>query len=237
MAVEEGYRAKILEKANVAERIRVITNGVVLEFFAPGEPDPKFLHIWDLEVRLLLRGHGRHGPLCRGDRFRCGRPPASIGWPRPGSAAGSRRHPRLVVRPSRLPSHVPRSPRQAGRLHHNGTRAVFSKAAFSFSTKSADWAIRSTGAWPARPTCRGSGGFTCTITGSSSTWPPRDAATLSFSTASWPWRSIGSTTTLSTIGMQWTRVACPEALRRAWFNSLAIHHLQRLVHDVATAGA
>jgi len=61
VAVGEGYRAKILEKADVADRISVITNGVDLKFFRPGKPDPKFLHIWDLEGKFVCSYVGTIG--------------------------------------------------------------------------------------------------------------------------------------------------------------------------------
>jgi hypothetical protein len=61
VAVGEGYRAKILEKADVADRITVITNGVDLEFFVPGGPDPKFLHLWDLEGKFVCSYVGTLG--------------------------------------------------------------------------------------------------------------------------------------------------------------------------------
>jgi len=48
VAVGAGYRRKILEKVDLADRISVITNGVDLKAFAPGEPDGAFLRRWGL---------------------------------------------------------------------------------------------------------------------------------------------------------------------------------------------
>lgn len=49
------------EKADVADRISVITNGVDLRFFVPGEPDPRFLHLWDLEDKFVCSYVGTIG--------------------------------------------------------------------------------------------------------------------------------------------------------------------------------
>ncbi|MCR4414327.1 MAG: glycosyltransferase family 4 protein, partial [Thermoguttaceae bacterium] len=61
VAVGQGYRDKIVEKADVADRISVITNGVDLRFFVPGEPDPRFLHMWDLEDKFVCSYVGTIG--------------------------------------------------------------------------------------------------------------------------------------------------------------------------------
>jgi len=45
----------------VADRISVITNGVDLKFFRPGKPDPKFLHLWDLEGKFVCSYVGTIG--------------------------------------------------------------------------------------------------------------------------------------------------------------------------------
>jgi hypothetical protein len=61
VTVGEGYRAKILEKADAADRITVITNGVDLRAFAPRKPDPRFLHLWDLEDKFVCSYVGTIG--------------------------------------------------------------------------------------------------------------------------------------------------------------------------------
>jgi glycosyltransferase involved in cell wall biosynthesis len=61
VAVGEGYRRKILEKADVQDRISVITNGVDLRRFTPARPDPRFLHIWDLEGKFVCSYIGTIG--------------------------------------------------------------------------------------------------------------------------------------------------------------------------------
>jgi glycosyltransferase involved in cell wall biosynthesis len=61
VTVGEGYRAKILAKADVHDRISVITNGVDLRFFVPAQPDPRFLHMWDLEGKFVCSYVGTIG--------------------------------------------------------------------------------------------------------------------------------------------------------------------------------
>ena len=61
VTVGKGYRDRILEKADVADRITVITNGVDLDRFVPGGPDPRFLHIWDLEDKFVCSYVGTIG--------------------------------------------------------------------------------------------------------------------------------------------------------------------------------
>lgn len=61
VTVGEGYRAKILERAEVADRITVITNGVDLRRFVPQGPDVRFLHQWDLEGAFVCSYVGTIG--------------------------------------------------------------------------------------------------------------------------------------------------------------------------------
>ncbi len=61
VTVGEGYRQKIAEKVDVLHRLTVITNGVDLRFFVPGEPDPRFLHLWDLEDKFVCSYVGTIG--------------------------------------------------------------------------------------------------------------------------------------------------------------------------------
>lgn len=61
VAVGRGYRARILEKADVADRTTVITNGVDLSRFVPGPPDVRFLHLWDLEGKFVCSYVGTIG--------------------------------------------------------------------------------------------------------------------------------------------------------------------------------
>lgn len=61
VAVGNGYRDKILEKVDIPDRISVITNGVDLERFVPAEPDPRFLHMYDLEDRFVCSYVGTIG--------------------------------------------------------------------------------------------------------------------------------------------------------------------------------
>ncbi|MGQ0633603.1 MAG: glycosyltransferase family 4 protein [Planctomycetaceae bacterium] len=61
VAVGNGYRDRILEKASVPERVSVVTNGVDLERFVPAAPDPRFLHMWDLEGKFVCSYVGTIG--------------------------------------------------------------------------------------------------------------------------------------------------------------------------------
>lgn len=61
VAVGNGYRKKIIEKVGGADRIVVVTNGVDLERFVPGDPDPRFLHMWDLEDKFVCSYIGTIG--------------------------------------------------------------------------------------------------------------------------------------------------------------------------------
>ncbi|HTI52450.1 MAG TPA: glycosyltransferase family 4 protein [Planctomycetaceae bacterium] len=61
VAVGNGYRQRILEKVDIPERISVVTNGVDLERFVPGDADPRFLHVWDLENKFVCSYIGTIG--------------------------------------------------------------------------------------------------------------------------------------------------------------------------------
>lgn len=61
VAVGEGYKRKVLDRADVADRISVITNGVDLERFAPQEPSTDFLHRHGLEDRFVCSYVGTIG--------------------------------------------------------------------------------------------------------------------------------------------------------------------------------
>jgi len=61
VTVGSGYRQRILEKSPQAERVSVITNGVDLRRFSLREPDPRFLHFWDLEGKFICSYVGTIG--------------------------------------------------------------------------------------------------------------------------------------------------------------------------------
>jgi glycosyltransferase involved in cell wall biosynthesis len=61
VTVGEGYQARILEKADVADRISVITNGVDLERFAAQPPDARFLGELGLTGKLVCSYVGTIG--------------------------------------------------------------------------------------------------------------------------------------------------------------------------------
>jgi hypothetical protein len=61
VTVGEGYRAKIPEKADVADRISVIMNGVDLANYAPREPDARWLRRWGLEGKFVCSYIGTLG--------------------------------------------------------------------------------------------------------------------------------------------------------------------------------
>lgn len=61
VTVGEGYKAKILAKANVGDRISVITNGVDLQQFAPRQASPEFLNQWGLTDRFVCSYIGTIG--------------------------------------------------------------------------------------------------------------------------------------------------------------------------------
>ena len=61
VAVGEGYKNKILEKADVADRISVITNGVDLAQFPPQDRSEEFLRRWELSNRFVCSYVGTIG--------------------------------------------------------------------------------------------------------------------------------------------------------------------------------
>jgi len=61
VTVGQGYRANILEKVDLADRVSVVTNGVDLDCFTPGPPDLRFLHVWDLEDKFVCSYVGTIG--------------------------------------------------------------------------------------------------------------------------------------------------------------------------------
>jgi hypothetical protein len=61
VAVGAGYQQKILEKADVANRISVITNGVDLERFPEQPRSPEFVRRWDLGGRFVCSYAGTIG--------------------------------------------------------------------------------------------------------------------------------------------------------------------------------
>ena len=61
VAVGDGYRAKILEKVDITDRISVITNGVDLKRFIPQEPDLAWLDRWKLNGHFVCSYVGTIG--------------------------------------------------------------------------------------------------------------------------------------------------------------------------------
>ena len=61
VAVGEGYKQKILEKANVADRVSVVTNGVDLDLFRPLPKSEEFLSKWNLNGRFVCAYVGTIG--------------------------------------------------------------------------------------------------------------------------------------------------------------------------------
>ncbi len=61
VTVGDGYRSRIVEKAAVDDRISIITNGVDLDRFRPQEPDPRFVHMWNLEDKFVCSYVGTIG--------------------------------------------------------------------------------------------------------------------------------------------------------------------------------
>ncbi len=61
VAVGEGYKNKILEKADVSSRISVITNGVDLAQFPPQQRSDEFLRRWELSDRFVCSYVGTIG--------------------------------------------------------------------------------------------------------------------------------------------------------------------------------
>jgi len=61
VAVGEGYRANILEKVSIPDRISVIPNGVDVGRFVPREPDAEFLRAWGLENKFVCSYVGTIG--------------------------------------------------------------------------------------------------------------------------------------------------------------------------------
>lgn len=61
VTVGEGYRERISAKIESTDRVSVITNGVDLEQFVPEQPDPRFLHMWDLENKFVCSYIGTIG--------------------------------------------------------------------------------------------------------------------------------------------------------------------------------
>ena len=59
VAVGDGYRDRILQRADVAHRISVITNGVDPARFVPRPPDPEFLRAWNLDGKFVRSYIGR----------------------------------------------------------------------------------------------------------------------------------------------------------------------------------
>ncbi len=61
VTVGDGYRAKILEKVDVTDRISVIMNGVDLKKYAPRGPDVQWLRAWRLEGKFVCSYIGTLG--------------------------------------------------------------------------------------------------------------------------------------------------------------------------------
>jgi len=61
VAVGEGYRANILQKVSIPDRISVITNGVDVRRFVPREPDAEFLRAWGLDGKFVCSYVGTIG--------------------------------------------------------------------------------------------------------------------------------------------------------------------------------
>jgi len=61
VAVGEGYRANILEKVSIPDRISVIPNGVDVKHFVPRQPDAEFLRAWGLENKFVCSYVGTIG--------------------------------------------------------------------------------------------------------------------------------------------------------------------------------
>ena len=61
VTVGDGYRSRIIEKAAVDDHSSVITNGVDLHRFQPQRPDPRFIHLWNLEDKFVCSFIGTIG--------------------------------------------------------------------------------------------------------------------------------------------------------------------------------
>lgn len=61
VAVGDGYRDRILQRADVSHRISVITNGVDPARFAPQAADPEFLRTWNLDGKFVCSYIGTIG--------------------------------------------------------------------------------------------------------------------------------------------------------------------------------
>jgi len=61
VAVGAGYRDKIVDKADVGDRVTVIPNGVDLEYFARRDHSPEFRQRWDLGDRFVCSYVGTIG--------------------------------------------------------------------------------------------------------------------------------------------------------------------------------
>ncbi len=61
VAVGEGYKARILERADIPDRISVVTNGVDLEQFVPQPPDEQFLREYGLGGKFVCSYIGTIG--------------------------------------------------------------------------------------------------------------------------------------------------------------------------------
>lgn len=61
VAVGDGYRDRILQRADVSDRISVITNGVDPKRFAPRPADPELLRRWRLEGKFVCSYIGTIG--------------------------------------------------------------------------------------------------------------------------------------------------------------------------------
>lgn len=61
VAVGDGYRDRIVQRADVAHHISVITNGVDPARFVPRPPDPAFLRAWNLDGKFVCSYIGTIG--------------------------------------------------------------------------------------------------------------------------------------------------------------------------------
>lgn len=61
VAVGEGYRANILDKVNIPDRVSVVPNGVDVRRFIPMQPDAQFLRTWGLENKFVCSYVGTIG--------------------------------------------------------------------------------------------------------------------------------------------------------------------------------
>ncbi len=61
VTVGAGYRARILEKVDLQDRISVVTNGVDLERFVPHKPDRRLRRTWNLDGQFVCSYVGTIG--------------------------------------------------------------------------------------------------------------------------------------------------------------------------------